>query len=160
MTVQDLSARFSATAADREKAMFTTLFIAANRLQTLFDRRIPALSLKQFLLLALARQAGPEATFTQLGTMLGCSRQNIQKLAAALERKGFAVVEAQPGDARAQCLRPTDRAEAYFAREFAPYAAQLHTLFSVYTEAEAQALFGLLTRLYDGIAALEGLENG
>ena len=52
----------------------------------IFDSRIPALSLKQFMLLSVARQAGEPMTFTQLGALLGCSRQNIKQLAEALEK--------------------------------------------------------------------------
>ncbi|MCI8876588.1 MAG: HTH domain-containing protein [Lachnospiraceae bacterium] len=59
--------------------MFSTIFIAGNRLQALFDNRIPQVSLKQFMLLSILRQSEEPMTFTQLGTLLGCSRQNIKK---------------------------------------------------------------------------------
>ena len=46
MEVNDLVRRFSRTVTDQQKAIFSTLFIAGNQLQTIFDSRIPALSLK------------------------------------------------------------------------------------------------------------------
>ena len=70
-----------------------------NQLQTIFDSRIPALSLKQFMLLSVARQAGEPMTFTQLGALLGCSRQNIKKLAEALVKKGFVTIRRSAGTA-------------------------------------------------------------
>ena len=88
MDLDTLVTRFSDTTENRQKAIFSTLFIAGNRLQTLFDKTIPALSLKQFMLLSVARQSEEPLTFTQLGKLLGCSRQNIKKLADALVQQG------------------------------------------------------------------------
>ena len=48
-----------------------------NRLQTIFESNIPQLSLKQFMLLSVARQAKEPMNFSRLGKILGCSRQNI-----------------------------------------------------------------------------------
>lgn len=57
MTLNDLITRFSDTIENQQKAVFSTLFIAGNKLQTLFDSHIPQISLKQFMLLSLVRQA-------------------------------------------------------------------------------------------------------
>ena len=57
MNVADLITRFSDTTEKQRKAIFSTLFIAGNRLQTLFDNHIPELSLKQFMLFVLIRQS-------------------------------------------------------------------------------------------------------
>ena len=58
-------------------------------MQTIFDKNIPELSLKQFMLLSVARQSEKPLTFTGLGNLLGCSRQNVKKLADVLLKKGF-----------------------------------------------------------------------
>lgn len=156
MNLDTLTTRFSNTTENRQKAIFSTLFIAGNRLQTLFDRTIPELSLKQFMLLSVARQAGEPMTFTQLGDLLGCSRQNIKKLAGALAKKGFITIGRSPSDGRAAAVCPTERAEEYFRKDFSPYQEDLKRLFSVYTDREVETLFALLTRLYRGISHLEG----
>lgn len=155
MEIQDLAVKFSTTGEDRQKAIFSTLFIAGNRLQTLFDARIPEVSLKQFMLLSVVRHSEGRMTLTQLGSLLGCSRQNIKKLAEALERKGFLTIQRSPEDARALCAVPTARVEDFFQNQFARYQEELKYLFSVYTEAEVETLFALMTRLYRGIDALE-----
>ncbi len=87
MNLDDLTAKFSVTTEGQRKAIFSTLFIAGNKLQTLFDNHIPEVSLKQFMLLSIVRQSEEPLTFTQLGELLGCSRQNIKKLAAVLAKK-------------------------------------------------------------------------
>ncbi len=65
MNTDDLISKFSDTTENKMKAVFSTLFIAGNKLQTLFDKNIPQISLKQFMLLSIVRQSGDPLTFTQ-----------------------------------------------------------------------------------------------
>lgn len=155
MKLDDLIARFSDSNSHQQKAIFSTLFIAGNRLQTLFDNHIPQISLKQFMLLSVARQSAEPLTFTQLGTLLGCSRQNIKKLADALTKKGFLTIQQSPLDTRAMCVCPTKKADDYFEHDFSEYQKELNELFGVYTEKEIETLFLLLSKLYKGIDHLE-----
>ena len=155
MTLDDLTKRFSGTTENRRKAIFSTLFIAGNKLQTLFDSRIPGVSLKQFMLLTIVRQSEEPLTFTQLGGMLGCSRQIIKKLAEVLSKKGFITIMPSPNDTRALCICTTQKAEEFFRKDFAKYQEQLRFLFEVYTDEEIETLFMLMTRLYAGIENLE-----
>ncbi len=155
MHLNDLTTRFSGTREDQGKAIFSTLFIAGNRLQTLFDSHIPELSLKQFMLLSMVRQSKEPLTFTQLGNLLGCSRQNIKKLADVLEKKGFISIQRSPCDTRAMCICLSGKADEYFQEDFARYREELQYLFEVYSDEEVETLFQLLSRLYAGIENLE-----
>jgi len=155
MDVDYLVKKFSDTTENREKAVFSTLFIAGNKLQTVFDSHIPEVSLKQFMLLSVVRQAKEPLTLTQLGELLGCSRQNIKKLADALKKKGFIAVRQSPLDARAACILLTEKARRYFRKDFSVYEKELGHLFAVYTDEEIETLFLLLSRLYAGIENLE-----
>lgn len=155
MTLDDLILRFSNTTENRQKAIFSTLFIAGNKLQTIFDNNIPEISLKQFMLLSIVRQAKEPMTFTKLGNLLGCSRQNIKKLADILEKKGFITIIQSPHDTRALCICPTEKTDEYFQKEFSQYQEELKYLFEVYTEEETKTLFSLLSKLYAGIENLE-----
>lgn len=155
MKLENLITRFSNTTENQSKAIFSTLFIAGNKLQTLFDSRIPEISLKQFMLLSIVRQSKEPLTFTQSGDLLGCSRQNVKKLADALERKGFVVIRRSPRDTRAMCICPTEKANHYFQNVFSEYQGELKYLFEVYTAKEIETLFTLLSKLYAGIENLE-----
>ena len=155
MNTDDLISRFSDTKENQMKAVFSTLFIAGNRLQTLFDKNIPQISLKQFMLLSIARHASEPLTFTQLGELLGCSRQNIKKLADALLKKGFITIRQSPLDPRALCICPTKKVNAYFQNDFSEYQEQLKYLFEVYNDQEIATLFALMSILYTGIENLE-----
>lgn len=155
MRHEDLMQRFSSTAEKQEKAIFNTIFIAGNKLQTLFDQRIPEITLKQFMLLSIARQSAEPLTFTQMGELLGCSRQNVKKLAKILQEKGFVRIEQSPCSTRGMCLRPTPQADAFFKEDFARYRQELRYLFEVYTPEEIETLFTLMAKLYAGIENLE-----
>ncbi len=155
MKSADLITKFSSTTENQRKAIFSTLFIVANKLQTLFDSRIPEISLKQFMLLAIVRQSEEQLTFTQLGNLLGCSRQNIKKLADVLMKKGFITIQQSPHDARALCICPTEKVNDYFQNDFLKYQAELEYLFEIYTAKEIETLFTLLSKLYEGIENLE-----
>lgn len=155
MNIDDLTSRFSDSTENQRKAIFSTLFIAGNRLQTLFDNNIPEVSLKQFMLLSIVRQSKEQLTFTQLGDLLGCSRQNIKKLANVLMKKGFITIQQSPNDTRAMCICPTEKVNRYFANDFSKYQEDLKYLFEVYTDKEIETLFILLSRLYAGIENLD-----
>ena len=160
MTLDDLIAKFSDTPERQGKAIFSTLFIAGNRLQTIFDSRIPEVTLKQFMLLSIVRQSKEQLTFTQLGNLLGCSRQNIKKLADVLRKKGFLTIEKSPLDPRAMRICPTEKLQDYFQNSFSKYQQELQYLFEVYTKEEIQTLFALLSKLYTGIDRLEKRDSG
>ena len=157
MEITDLIRRFSDTDEHRRKAIFSTLFIAGNRLQTLFDEQIPDITLKQFMLLTMVKQSETELTLTHAGRLLGCSRQNIKKLANALEQKGYVEIRQSTLDTRAACIAPTEKMHAYFRDTFAAYETQLHTLFDVYDTLELTQLFSLMMKLYEGIDRMEAV---
>ena len=155
MKIDNIITKFSSTTENQRKAIFSTLFIAGNRLQTLFDNHIPEISLKQFMLLSIVRQSKEQLTFTQLGDLLGCSRQNIKKLADVLVKKGFITIRQSPHDTRAMCICPTEKVNDYFQNDFLKYQEELKYLFEVYTDEEIETLFILLSKLYAGIDNLE-----
>ena len=155
MELHDLITRFSVSHESRMKAIFSSLLIISNRLQTIFDRQIPEVSLKQFMLLSLVRQAPAPLTLTQLGELLGCSRQNVKKLAQALEKKGYLTLERAPADGRALCIRPAAGMQHFFLQVFSAYEKDLALLFRPYSEEETALLFQLLMRLYAGLDCLE-----
>lgn len=158
LEINTLAKRFGTTRENQAKAIFSTLFIAGNRLQTVFDKGDPHVTLKQFMLLTMVRQAGGDLTFTQLGKLLGCSRQNIKKLATALEGKGLVTIAPSTGDSRAAAVRPTAALEAYFQKMQLAHQSKLGLLFSGYSDGEIKALFDLFIKLYDGIALLEAAD--
>ena len=155
MNIDELIIKFSDTSEHREQAIFSSLFIIGNRLQTLFDKHIKDISLKQFMLLSIIRNSKNELTFTQLGELLGCSRQNIKKLAEALEKKGFISIIKSTHDARALSAIVTQKTNDYWEKEFSNHKQELKYLFDGYSDDEIAMLFRLFMKLYSGIDNLE-----
>ena len=155
MNLEELVQKYSSSTENQRKAIFSTIFIAGNKLQTLFDSHIPEVSLKQFMLLSIVRQSKEQLTFTQLGNLLGCSRQNIKKLADVLMKKGFITIQQSPHDTRAMCICPTEKVNDFYVNDFSEYQEELKYLFEVYTDKEIEILFILLSKLYNGIENLE-----
>lgn len=157
MEITDLIQKFSVSRTTQQKAIFSSIFIIGNRLQTLFDNHIPLISLKQFMLLSLVHQSKEQLTFTQLGKLLGCSRQNITKLASILEKKGFISIQKSPNDMRALCICPTPQMNVFFCEDFTKYQKELDYLFDIYSDEELEVLFNLLMKWYSGISDFEKL---
>lgn len=155
MELKDLIQNSSCSRKKQQGAIFNSLFIVGNKLQTIFDNHIAELSLKQYMLLSLMAQSKEKLTFTQLGNLLGCSRQNIKKIANVLEKKEFVNIEQNPNDSRANCLCLTSKAEKYLSNDFMKYRDELNYLFEEYSDEEMDVLFALLMRLYSGIENLE-----
>ena len=155
MNLDELIQKYSSSTENQRKAIFSTLFIAGNKLQTLFDNHIPEVSLKQFMLLSIVKQSKEQLTFTQLGNLLGCSRQNIKKLADVLMKKGFVTIQQSPHDIRAMCICPTEKVNDFYVNDFSGYQEKLKYLFEVYTDKEIETLFILLSKLYAGIENLD-----
>lgn len=157
MELQDLINRFNDSREHQIKAIFSTFFIVGNKLQTFFDNDSTDISLKQFMLLTMVRQSKEQLTFTQLGTLLGCSRQNIKKLAQVLEQKGYVVIMKSEKDVRASCISPTQKMVTYFDEIALYHAKQLQEIFKLYSDEEVTQMFHLFMKMH---ASMENLEKG
>ena len=150
----DLLNRFCTSRENQVKAIFSSLFILQNQLQTIFDQQAD-ITLKQFMLLTIVKQSQGSLTFTQFGELLGCSRQNIKKLASALQQKELVRIHQSGQDARALVILPTEKLSRYFdgAAEF--HRKKLGCLFQEYSDQEVEEFFRLFAKLYHGVTRLE-----
>ncbi len=90
-----------------------------------------------------------------MGIFLGCSRQNVKKLAEVLERKGFVSISRSPKDPRATVIAPAEKADRFFREDFRKYQDELQELFTVYSADQLRELLWLLTRMFEGVDRLE-----
>ena len=160
MNENELIQKFSGSTPDQCKAIFNLLFILTNRLQTVFDQQIPELTLRQFMLLSTIRPLQKPLSLGECGNLLGCSRQNVKKLALSLEQKGFVTIQSNPDRPRSLMILPTEKADQFFEGEFAPYREQLNELFASLKEEEIQTLFSLVVNLLSGVEVFEQKTKG
>jgi len=96
--------------------VFGSLFVVANRLETLLDRafEVYGITSKQWLLLITVQSLFAEPpTISQLAAAMGTSHQNVKQIAKNLERNGFVRLEKDPRDARSTRLFLTDACMAF-----------------------------------------------
>ncbi len=161
MDINHLIEAFSKTRDSQQRAIFSSLFILGNRLQTSFDKVDPVVTLKQFMVLTMVKN-GPEEglTLTQVGELLGSSRQTAKKLALSLTKKELVSLQQSPQDKRKTLLTITAAGREYFAKVAALHNEALNQLFEDYTDEEIAQFFAIFMKLYGGAERLEQFEMG
>ena len=84
---QKLLEQFDCDTSHRIQALFSGIFIQQNRLQTACEKIQTGLTMKQWLLLAMLECCDEPKTLSNVGRLMGCSRQNVKKLADSLMDK-------------------------------------------------------------------------
>lgn len=153
MKMDKLFEEYNCDTLHRTQAIFSSIFILQNRLQTAGEKLQTQISMKQWLLLAMTVCCPEPRTLTKVGNLMGCSRQNIKKLALALEKKGF--VRLILGENNSVNIELTDKAGQY-DREVRERQLQfLKLLFSDFNEEEIKLLFCFYAKLFSGIERVE-----
>lgn len=153
MKMSDFFEAFGCDTQHREQGVFASVFVLQNRMQTVGEKLQIEISMKQWLLLAMTECCPEPRTLTNVGNLMGCSRQNIKKLASALEKKGF--VRLVSGANNSVCIELTDKATAYAEEMGERHEQTLSLLFSGFNEDEIEQLFYLYTKLYAGVERVE-----
>ena len=153
MKMNEMYESFSADNLERTKAIFASIFVMQNRMQTACEKLQTQISMKQWLLIAMTVSCPEPRTLSSVGSLMGCSRQNIKKLAAALENKGF--VQLLQGANNSVRIELTEKAAQYFAEMEQRHSKTMQLLFSHFSEEEIMQLFRLYGKLYEGIEKVE-----
>ena len=99
---------------DPVKAVFGSIFLVSNRLETVGNRFLGELTTKQWFLLAVVDTFFSEPpTLTEVAQLIHISYQNIKQIALKLEQKGFVQLHRAPRDRRAWHIHVTERAREY-----------------------------------------------
>lgn len=154
MKQEKLFEEFNCDTLHRIQAIFSSIFILQNRMQTAGEKLHTQISMKQWLLLAMTGCCPEPRTLTNVGALMGCSRQNVKKLAAALEKKDF--VKLSPGSNNSVLIELTEKVNEYNAESGHKSMKALQLLFADFSEDEIKQLFALYKKLYAGIERVEG----
>ena len=83
-----------------EYAIYGLLFSLSNRIQTIGDKELEDITIKQqFLMIALDLFDEPP-TLKEMGDLIGCSYQNVKRMATQLEQKGYLILQNDQTDKR------------------------------------------------------------
>ena len=153
MKVDTIFNKYDCDTEHRVQAIFSSIFVLQNRMQTAGEKLQTQISMKQWLLLTMTACCPEPRTLTNVGNLMGCSRQNIKKLALALEKKGF--VHLPSGKNNSICIELTDKVSQYAEEMGERHLQSLKLLFSDFSEDEIKLLFQLYAKLYTGMERVE-----
>ncbi|MFR7819690.1 MarR family winged helix-turn-helix transcriptional regulator [Candidatus Pseudoruminococcus sp.] len=149
----ELFEQFDCDTQHRMQAIFSSIFVLQNRMQTAGEKLQTEISMKQWLLLAMTECCPEPRTLTNIGNLMGCSRQNVKKLALALEKKGF--VHLLLSSNNSVLVQPTEEVQRYAEEIGERHMKALSLLFSDFSEEEIGQLFSLYSKLYVGLERIE-----
>ena len=153
MKINELFEDYGADSFHKIQAIFSSIFILQNRIQTAGEKIQTEISMKQWLLLAKTNYCKEPKTLTNVATLMGCSRQNVKKLSVALEKKGF--VNLVSGSNNSVQIKLTEKAIKYAEEMSTRHNQTLSLLFQDFTQEEIDKLFEFYSKLYVGIERLE-----
>lgn len=153
MKIDEIFEQYNCDTEHRMQAIFSSIFVLQNRMQTAGEKLQTQISMKQWLLLVMTACCPEPRTLTNVGNFIGCSRQNIKKLALALEKKGF--VRLLSGGNNSVCIELTDKVDQYAEEMGERHLQSLKLLFSDFNEEEIEQLFRLYAKLFAGMERIE-----
>ena len=119
---------------DNKQYIFASIFILANRLQTACEKIQKDITMKQWLMLALISKTDSKQNLSNIGKIMGCSRQNIKKLARPLQEKGY--IEFVKGDNNSLNIITTDKFDQYSKSMANRHSKSLELLFDEFSNEE------------------------
>lgn len=116
---------------DSKQYIFASIFILANRLQTACEKIQKDITMKQWLMLALISKTDSKQNLSDIGKIMGCSRQNVKKLARPLQEKGY--IEFLKGDNNSLNIITTDKFDQYSKSMENRHSKSLELLFEEFS---------------------------
>lgn len=115
---------------NKQYVLFGGVFVLANKLQVVADKRVQWLSTKQWFLLRNLNDlpADPPPTITTLAKETDTSRQNISKMLEVLQRQGYVELQDSAQDRRSQAVVLTEAGAQILqqvAQEATPFFGEL-----------------------------------
>ena len=153
MRLEDVLDNYNSDNLSRQQAIYTSFFVIQNRLQTSGEKAQSELSMKQWLLLTILSVCPKPHTLTNVGKMMGCSRQNVKKLAILLEAKGY--IKTIEGTNNSLCIELTNKVNDYSNEIGYKQVKMLELLFSQFNEDEIKSFFSMIQKLYNGLGKVE-----
>lgn len=158
MKIEKLLQEFNVDRISREQAIFSSIFIIQNRIQTAGEKLQKEISMKQWLLLTMVSVCPQPKTLSNVGRLMGCSRQNIKKLAISLEKKGF--IRLINGNNNSVYIELTDKVDEYSEEIGENQFNSLKALFNNFSDDDIKQLFNLFSKIYIGVENMEKYAGG
>lgn len=142
------------TILDKQRYVFGSLFLLANKLQVIGDQYLGKddMTTKQwFLTVMISQFRDNPPTLSEVAELMGSSRQNVKQLALKLEEKEFLKIEKDEQDARAIRLKLTEKSQAFWEKRQDQDNQFIMDLFSSFSEEEMNIMTNSIGKLTEKI---------
>lgn len=138
---------------EKEKFIFGCIFLFANKLQTIGDRFDKDITMKQWLLIiCILNTKEYPPTLSEAAEFMGCSRQNVKKLALNLETKGLINIS---NDSKSVRLTLTEKCNTFFERRKKTEDAFIQDLFKDLTKSDINSLYNCFSKFLNTVTEMD-----
>lgn len=137
----------------KKRLIFSELFILQNKIQTKFDKILGDITSKQFIILAIVKSFPYPPSLTEVAKHAGCSRQNVKKVVAVLEKNGYVSLMSEK-ETRAVRIVLEQKFFDFYAIFMQKSGTGLESLFHGMNETEIDRLFSSLHLVEENIDRL------
>ena len=135
-----------------------SIFMLANRLQTIGDRISGEITSKQWFLLMMIGNLPDDPAISRVAQTVGSSRQNTAKMLGQLEKKGCVVLQTDPQDHRSRTVRLTEKSRDLLAQYSRVGARFIDEMFEGVSDEQISCTKQVILQLFDNMEAME--QNG
>lgn len=139
-----------------KKLSFANILICSNLMQTMFTKTQEDMTSKQWLLLTISSSFDESPTLSEVGTLMGCSRQNVKQIADVLNKKGYLIYTKVPGDKNTVRLVPTQKWFTYCKKFEKKTLDILNNIFKEFSQEDLQKYFQSFLKI---IKNIENINN-
>ena len=136
-----------------EQFIFANIFIIANRLQTACEKIQTDITMKQWLMLAIASSGNDKQNLSEIGRLMGCSRQNVRKLANPLVEKDY--IRFEKGENNSLNLKLTEKFQSYPKQMEERNLMTLNLLFESFSESGLVEFASYIGKFHNGLKKVE-----
>ncbi len=134
-----------------KRLSFTSILVSSNLMQTMFTKTLKEITSKQWLLLVITQNFPKPPTLSEVGEIMGCSRQNVKQIAKILKENGYLEYTKQDGDKNTVRLVTTKKWEEYAKKNDAYTNAILEEIFEGFTDEELNQYFKSFNKVMKNI---------
>lgn len=138
----------------KKKLIFSGVFIQESLLHSIMSRQFE-INTKQWLLLVITRGFPTAPDLSSIARTMGCTRQNVKKLAQGLVDQGYIELKKSNTDARSTCIVLLPKGEAFCDKCEEMEEGVQDILFKDFTDEEIETFYRLNGKFNLGLNRLD-----
>lgn len=142
---------------DNKYMTYGMLFAVSNRIQTFGDEQFTDITMKQhFMMIVLELYGEKSPTLSELADTVGCSYQNIKRMATNLEKNNYISIVEDDKDKRKRHIIMTDKLRKMDESSMKMTQAFMEGLYSGISDEELGFVVNVLKKMDDNIKHMGG----